>query len=284
MLSFKEKIELIKKLNTEKMNLSEIDKYMEYLNHKSLVNPFFKSLINLLIELDVDIISIYDSISEEDWSDIVTEYETPIEKPLHGVVRDKIRTFILAYKKIDEFLLNININVLLECLSKIPLNKTGSIQFLFFRLGCVKTRPVLYFFLENIKTNPIVYIPYFSSFVARCDVDSHDAILSYISYCEGLKPNTGLKYILAAQGLIYICCFKPKYVELSRNVCDQVFLKNIYMYMNPKVVEIFCGFTDYKFKWFKSFDNFSLFYFPFDKSIFEKIHEIYADKYIEFGN
>ncbi|KAK6090792.1 hypothetical protein P3W45_000037 [Vairimorpha bombi] len=282
MLSFKEKIELVRNLDNAKIDLANIDKYLEYLKYKSLVSLLFKKIIESLIDLDVDIISIYDSISEEDWSDIVTEYETPIEKPLYGVIRDKIRTFIAAYKKIDDILLNINVNILLECLGTIPLNKTGSVQFLFFRLGCAKACPVLCFLFENLKNNPIVYIPYFTSFVTRCKVDSHNAILAYIKYCEELKANNGLKYILASQGLMYICCFKPDYIKLCKNVCDQVFSNNIYMYMNPMVVETFCSFSSYKFKCFKSFDNFSLYYFPFDKSIFEKIHDLYADKYIEF--
>ncbi|WUR02407.1 uncharacterized protein VNE69_01344 [Vairimorpha necatrix] len=282
MLSFKEKIDLVKKLKREKLDLSEIDKYLEYLKNKSLVKPVFKKIIISLIELDVEISSLYDTISDEDWNDIISEFETPIEKPLYGLIRDKIRIFISAYIKIDQIIENINCNLLLDCLSLIPLSKTNTVQFLFFRLALQKSRPVLYFLFENVKSNPIVYIPYFTSFVTRCKINNKNAILQFIKYVEELKIGTGLNFVLAAQGLIYICCFHREYIEKCSHIFDKIFKNNIYIYMNENIIEIFCSITKYEYKFFKSFDNFSLFYFPFDKSLFDQVHELYSEKYREF--
>ena len=150
MLTFKDKIELLKKIKKEKIDLSDIDKYIEYLKQKSLVEPIFKKIITFLIDLDVEINSIYESISEEDWDDIMFEYDTPIEKPLYGLIKEKTRIFIDAYRKIDQIITKLNVNFLLDCFSLIPLCKSNSVQFLFFRLGCYKPRPVLCLSLIHI--------------------------------------------------------------------------------------------------------------------------------------
>ena len=282
MLTFKKKIELIKNLKTDTINLSNIDKYIEYMNHKIITKPIFKKIIFTLIDLDVYISSIYDSISEEDWNDIIISYDTPIDNPLYGIIREKIQLFIVIYEKVDGYIKNIKTSVLLDCFSKIPFYKTSTIQFLFFRLGLIRPKAVLYFFLENIKSNPIVYIPFFTSFVARCDIASYDAIYEYVDYVKQLKKGTSLNYVLATQGLLYICCFKRDIINKCVEIFNYVFNNDIYKLMNSFLVETFCELFDYKFKNFESLENFSLYTFPFDKSIFQKIRNLYKDKYIEF--
>lgn len=282
MITFKQKIELLKNLKTDTIDMSNIDKYIEFMNYKTITKPILQKVIYTLIDLDVYISSIYDSISEEDWNDIITAYDTPIDNPLYGLIREKIQIFLVIYEKTDNYIKNIKTGVLLDCFSKIPFNKTSTTQFLFFRLGLIRPKAVLLYFFENVKIKPIVYIPFFTSFIARCDIPNFEVICEYIDYVKQLKKGTSLNYVLATQGLLYICCFKREIFFKCVEIIDYVFKNDVYKLMNSFLVETFCELFEYKFKSFKSLENFALYNFPFDKSIFPKIRNLYKDKYIEF--
>lgn len=282
MISFKNKIQILKTLKTENLDLSEVDKYLDLLKYKSLAAPVLDKLIESLVDLDVQMTAIYESVSDEDWLDIVSDYDTPIDKQAYCTVRENVKVFVSTYRSLEEIIPQMDLNILFSSLSKIPLCKTSSLQFLFFSIALYKPNPVLYFFLDNIKAKPCVYVPYFVSFVCRLDKDSSKAITKYIEWVRTLRKGKNLTYVQATQGLMYLCCFKKEYIEECRDIFQFVFDKNIYALMNSNVVEMFCSLTEYEFKYFRSLENLSLYFFPFDKSILESIHELYEDDYVEF--
>ncbi|KAF9761742.1 hypothetical protein NGRA_2416 [Nosema granulosis] len=282
MISFKNKIQILKTLKTESLDLSEIDKYLGLLECKSLAAPVLDKLIETLIDLDVQMTAIYETVEEEDWQDIISDYATPIEKQTYRTVRENIKLFVASYTALEEITPKLDLNILFAALSKVPLCKTSTLQFLFFSIAIYKPTPVLCFFLDNIKDKPCVYVPYFVSFVCRISKDCSKAIESYIKWVRSLKKGKNLIYVQATQGLMYLCCFKKEYIAPCSDIFNGVFRENIYSLMNPNVVEKFCSLTPYEFKLFRSLENVSLYFFPFDKSILDTIHELYEDFYVEF--
>lgn len=282
MISFKNKIQILKTLKTEHLDLSEVDKYLDLLKCKSLTSPVLDKIIESLIDLDVQMTAIYESVTDEDWLDITSDYDTPIDKQDYCTVRENIKLFVSTYKALEEIMTQLDLNILFSSLKKIPLCKTSSLQFLFFSIALYKPNPVLHFFLDNIKDKPCVYIPYFVSLVCRLSKDTSKAIQKYIEWVRTLKKGKNLTYVQATQGLMYLSCFKKEYIEECRDIFHYVFSGNIYTLMNPNVVEKFCTLSPYDFKYFRSLENVSLYFFPFDKSILETIHELYEDDYVEF--
>ncbi|EOB13670.1 hypothetical protein NBO_64g0051 [Nosema bombycis CQ1] len=291
MISFKDKIQILRTLKTDDLDLTEVTKYLDLLKYKSLAGVVLDKHLDALTDIDTQMTAVYLSISDEEWIDLISDYDTPIEKPIqkpsYSFVRNNLKIFINAYKALDQVIPDLDLNILFNSLSKVLYCRTTSLQFLFFSVAKHKPNAVLHFLLDGVTSNPSVYIPYFVSFVSRFKFDCSKFIEKYCKWIRNLYKKSNFKtksllHIQATQGLIYICCFRREFIEKVKDLLDFIFSENICSFMNSNVVEVFCSLSGYKCNNFKSLDNHVLDLFPFDKSILQPIHELYEDYYVEF--
>lgn len=284
MLTYKEKLEFLKSLERAPVDLALTGRTINYAHDKSLRKPVLSGLLGELTNLDAYISVMYGVLSQEEWDEVISEYETPIESD-HARLREKIRIFLSAYNHLDKHICSFGTEEVLNVFETSLLSRTRNVQFLLFKLCCECPHAVFKFLFKLSHSNPLVFLPYLSSLIVRCGVDEElktRCIRAYINHIKLLKRSNNIQFVLSCQCILYISCFRRHVVSEAKELIDWMFASGFAGYMNKRVVEMFCELFGYECKAFFSYDHECLYFFPFDPPVFDEIADLVSASYIHF--
>ncbi|ELQ75338.1 hypothetical protein THOM_1724 [Trachipleistophora hominis] len=241
-LSNKEKIAILENTKDLFANINSVCDCVELLYDPVLRKSLLVRIVDFMVEIDVNIASEYDSLSEEDWNEIDSMYPTPISSDKNKTLREQIQTFTNIFLKLDSFFKNVEVEGVFNVFEKyVFTSKTRYMQFLMYNMN---TEDVLVYFLSALKRNHMLsahYIAYFSSFLVRRRMDEslvQKAIACFFKYFKDLKNR--FLYLSSAQYFLYILCFKQTYIEIYASFIDTLFKGDV-MYLNRNIVNVFCS-------------------------------------------
>lgn len=284
MLTYKEKLELLESLKRTPVDLTLTDRTINYAHDNVLRRPVLSSLLSELTNLDAYISVMNGMLGQEEWDEVVSDYETPIEGD-YAKLREKIRIFVSAYNHLDKVICSFRVEDVLNIFRTSLLSKTKSVQFLLFKLCCKYPQAVFRFLFKLSCSNPMVFLPYLSSLMVRCRVDEElkiQCIRAYTKYLKSLKRTTTVQFVILCQCLLYISCFRRDIVTGEKDLIDWIFSSGLAKYMNKHIVGMFCELFGYECDTFSSYEHDCLYFFPFDLPIFSEIYELISDSYIHF--
>lgn len=283
-LTYKERLEFLESLKKTPIDLAVADRMVLYARDRALMRPTLLSLVKELTNLDAYISVMHGILTQDEWDEAISDYDTPIEGS-HAGLREKIKMFLFGYENLSDAIHDFKIDEVLKAFEVSLLSKTRNIQFLLFRLCCRNPQAVFGFLFKLTYKNPTVYLPYLSSLIVRCRIDEgvkSGYIQDYLSYVRSLSRSRSILYVSACQCLLYISCFRREIFMAAKDVIDQIFDSGIARYMNRNVVEMFCDLFGYECKMFSSYDHDCLYFFPFDLPILEKVGDGAHESYVHF--
>ncbi|KMV65441.1 hypothetical protein M970_090790 [Encephalitozoon cuniculi EcunIII-L] len=283
-LTYKERLEFLESLKKAPVDLAVADRMVLYARDRVLARPTLLSLVRELTNLDAYISVMYGVLTQDEWDEAVSDYDTPIEGD-HAKLREKIRTFLFAYEHLDNAIYDFKIDEVLRAFETSLLSRTRNIQFLLFKLCCRNPQAVFGFLFELARKNPTVFLPYLSSLIVRCKT-AEDLktmyIRNFLAYIRSLSRSPSIQSVVAYQCFLYICCFRREVVVDAKDVIDWIFVSGMAGRMNRNVVEMFCGLFGYEWKVFSSYDHDCLYFFPFDLPILDEVANTIHEFYIHF--
>lgn len=284
MLTYKEKLEFLESLRQSPIDLATADRTIGYARDNVLRRPVVEGLLRELTNLDAYISVMHSLLSDEEWAEVVSGYDTPIEGS-HASLKEKIRVFLSAYGHLDRAICSFKTEEVLNVFRTSLLSNTKNVQFLLFRLCSRHPQTVFNFLFRLSQTNQGVFLPYLSSLIVRCRVDEDlkmRCVRGFIRHLRKLPRTRNLQCVSAHQSLLYICCFRKEAAAEARDVIDWVFGSGLARCMNRDIVDNFCRMFGYECKTFASYENSCLYFFPFDAPIFGEISNLVSDSYIHF--
>lgn len=284
MLTYMEKLEFLRSLRKGPVDLTLADRMIGYASDDVLRRPVISSLVRELTSLDAYISVMHGVLSQEEWDEVVSEYDTPIEGD-HTRLREQIRTFLSAYRHVDRAICGFKVRDVLNAFRDTLASRTRNVQFLLFRLCRSHPREVFEFLFKLSRTNPTVFLPYLCSLLVRCKVDPEtkdQCVGAYIEYVRSLRRSDSIQYVAACQCLLYILCFRREAAASAGDVVEWVFSSGVVGYMNRSVVRMFCELFGRECKTFLSYDHDCLYFFPFDQPVLDEISDLVSDFYIHF--
>ncbi|ADM12203.1 uncharacterized protein Eint_090740 [Encephalitozoon intestinalis ATCC 50506] len=283
-LTYKERLEFLESLRKAPIDLSVADRMVLYAHDRTLMRPTIQSLVRELTNLDAYISVMHGILTQDEWDEVVSDYDTPIEGG-HAKLREKIKLFLFAYENLDNAIYDFKIDEVFKAFETSMLSRTRNIQFLLFKLCHRNPQAVFGFLLELVRKNPIAFLPYLSSLIVRCKVDEGLKAMyvqDYQAYVRSYGKSLSIQSVAAHQCLLYISCFRRESVADAKDIIERIFSSGMARYMNKNVVEMFCELFDYECKEFSSHDHDCLYFFPFDLPILEEVAGSIHEFYIHF--
>ncbi|KAH9410812.1 hypothetical protein HK407_10g15780 [Ordospora pajunii] len=283
-LTYRERLEFLEGLKRGPIDLAAVDRMVACVRDRLLARPALLSLVKELTRLDAYISVMHGILEQDEWDEVVSEYDTPIEGE-HAKLREAVRVFLFAYGRLDRVICEFGTEDVLDAFRKPLVSKTLNVQFLLFRVCSVKPLSVFKFLFEMVDENPTVFLPYLSSLVVRCKFDEEvkrGVVDEYVRYVKGLKRTKSIQVVLACQCLLYMSCFMRKIVCDARDEIEWMFSLGVVACMNKNVVRMFCEMYGYECKVFCSYDYDCLYFFPFDVPVLSEVYESVDELYIHF--
>lgn len=283
-LSNRDKIAILKNTRSLFANINSVCDCVELLYDPLLRRSLLAKVVDFMVETDVNIASEYDSLSDEEWSEIESMYPTPISNDKNKTLREQIQTFTNIFLKLDCFFKDVGIVGVFDIFEKyVFTSKTRYVQFLIYNMD---PEDVLVYFLSSLKRNHALsghYIAYFSSFLVRRKMEENliaKAISCFFKYFKDLKSR--FLYLNAAQYFLYILCFKQTYVNTYETFINTLF-KNDVMYLNRNIVNVFCNVHSRKeVSGFIESDISRIDLFYFDPPNISRIMKVYESNFLTF--
>lgn len=296
-LTLKEKMAILEALKATPFDFNRISEFLSYSHWPDLQYSILEKVVTQLMELDTFISASYELLAEEEWEQVDIECSTPGGSPPYSQQPVEKKSSIEELKE-KLGILNKNFQLTFECLKDLKAItalkicsdffkvKTRNIQFFIFLLAKEYPEVVFGYLLANLKKSPQRYCPFFSSLLVRLNFDGNlknKCYLAFLKYLDNLKPSKTINYLIIAQSLLYIHCFKEfQLCETSIKKIKMIFEDGYSILMNKIVVEKFCEIHDYKITAFKSFKNECLYMFPFDLPVSKLIVDCLGEDYILF--
>ncbi|KAM0672662.1 hypothetical protein OCOL_000394 [Ordospora colligata] len=283
-LTYRERLEFLEELKRGAIDLTAVDRMVGYAEDRLLTKPVLLSLVKELTRLDAYISVMHGILEQDEWDEVLSEYDTPIEGE-HAKLREAVRVFLFAYERLERVVYEFETEEILDAFRKPLASKTLNVQFLLFRVCSVKPLSVFKFLFELVDENPTVFIPYLSSLAVRCKFDEEIKkciVDEYVNYVRGLKRNASIHVVVACQCLLYMSCFMKRIVCEARDEITWMFSSGLVGCMNKNVVKMFCEIYGYECKVFRSYDYDCLYFFPFDMPVLNEVYESVDELYIHF--
>ena len=289
MTSLKNKVEILKSLESEPFDSARIDDYLKYAIVPDMANPILKRILKYLIDSDSQISASYELISDEDWDLLVSDKPSVVNE--HFDLKTKIDCFTMHFVAFYEILDNNEISLILEILIFIFEVKKKNIQFLLFLTAKKHPKQVFGFLLSKMKKLPAIYTPFFSSLLVRLKFDKelkNKCFQAFKRHLLAQKPSKTIQYLILLQSYMYVLCFKDFMVdEESLNCIKMAQTHSLLPLLNKDVVRKFLSIPhiekhNFKDPVFHSLPNTCFYCFPFDLPIIPLIKEKIEQDFINF--
>jgi len=206
-----------------------------------------------------------------------------------SILQQRVDNFTKSYLLILEFLRKQKLGVIKEIITPLYLNRTKNVQFILFDL--CKSMPIAVFgyLFENLKKEPLIYSPYYVSLLVRFSLDPDFKLKCfqfYFDYVSSLPLSRRIESVLLSQGLLYVLCFNPDYLELPdvKKFISRLHESGNLELFNRKIVERFCNIFGYKMPArISPLKNSCLDHFPFDLPVIRKIKNLVQKNYVKFS-
>lgn len=248
MLSSKEKMDIIRKLDAKCFDYTTLTKYMTHISEPGLTVPLLRSICIRLVQLDSQISAAYEFFTQQEWDQLCsasTEEDTA-EGSLHEHrdVVQKIRLFCECYPAFLKALQDQPAECTLRILAPLFRNKTRNIQFVLFHLAKSAPRVAFGFLMNKVRKDSRTYAPFYCSLIARLDMDASlrtRCISVYFDHLSKLQMSNCPDFLVPAQFFLYILCFHRETFSMKgvRAWLDKLFSTTIPGGMNRHVVEQF---------------------------------------------
>lgn len=297
-LTAKEKIAILKSLEDPNLDPSKIQEYLKYLEIPSLSTPILKKFLDFLINLDSQISAFYETLSEEDWENVISPNCSVLDSNFD--LKTKIDCFEMHFKSFYTSLKDLNsqendlenITTVFNIFEPLFKIKTKNIQFLIFLFSKKNPKYAFGSLLSKIKKSPLIYCPFFSSLLVRLKFDielKRKCLLVFYNHIQSITPSDSVQYLILLQGFAYILCFK----EFSENITDLLknlpnFISkieelNLLGYLNKDVASRFCSFYNIKEPAYQKPKNEVFYFFPFDLPVIPGISQMIEEDYVVFS-
>lgn len=285
----KYRLDTIKRIRASHIDLNKVSCFLNTHEDHLIRRTYFKKLLGTLVENDVYISVMHELMLDNEWESISIEYNTPIEKSPQKKLREKIESFADAFIALCDNVREEDFEDILKYVDKyVLLTKSRNMKYILLTILEVNQEETLMHFIRKIRSsfcaNLNHYLIYFVSLLVRCRIKERYrkiAVEFFLEFFRKLEASKSLGYIVPAQLLLYLCCFR-KEVELeARDLLQNIFSLGYARYMNRMVVETFCKELSYVLpKNFENVDSDILFLFPLDPPIISRIRTRFEDFYI----
>lgn len=287
MATLKDKIAILKSLESNPFDQTRITEYLSYAIVPDMTCPILKRLLSYLIECDCQISALFELISDESWANLVSDRPSATDENFD--LRTKIDCLAMHFNSVYEILDNNEISLALNVLSALFEVKTRNIQFLIFILAKKHLKQVFAFLLTKMKKLPTVYTPFFCSLLVRLKFDAELKAKCFQAFQRHLlskSPSKNIQYLVLLQSYMYVICFKG--FEIDEESLKHI--KKAYSFfglLNKDVVLKFMEIpiiANLKLKdpVFHSLANTCFYFFPFDLPIIPQIKARVESDFVNF--
>lgn len=289
MSSLKDKVAILKSLESEPFDSSKIDEFLKHAIVPDMASPILKRILKYLIDVDSQISASFELIDDEEWELLVSNQATVIDE--HFDLKTKIDCFTMHFFSFLNTLENNEISLILEILSFIFEVRTKNVQFILFLIAKKYPKQVFGFLLSKMKKLPTIYTPFFCSLLVRLKFDKELKIKCFQAFQRHLtsqKPSKCIQYIVLLQSFMYVLCFRD--FEAGEETIKCIKTANsliLFPLLNKDIVNKFLtlpviGKLNFKEPVFHSLSNNCLYFFPFDLPIIPAIKEMVESDFINF--
>lgn len=284
--TLKEKVEMLKSLEKVPFDCSLIPHYLDYTPDPGMAKPILKKIVKKLVEVDAYICAFYDVLPEEEWENACTDYDTPNDTPGQNAdLKSKLSILNLNFVRVYEGLKELKIESALDVLGPIFKVRTRNAQFLLFLLARDFPNQIFGFLLSKLKRDPKTFGPFFSSLLVRLDFDAElkqKCVQAFYRHFNTLKPTKTTNYLVLAQNLLYILCFREFSLADTPVPVKRLFEGELVPLMNKNIIAKFCDIHGQKAPAMCSLKNECLYLFPFDPPISKPIIDLVEEWFVVF--
>lgn len=264
---------------------SSLLSFIGSIRYKKIRHYYLPVFISALCYLDSEIYIEYETTDEENWKEVQSDYNTPLENNELINLRKDIQSFSSAYIELRRFIRNIKMDSIFKCFDEfiIP-STTRNIQFLLFDLCDRDYDSVFKYLINKIQYSNMssFYIPILSTLLVRyknINEEDKEIILKWLyKYVKKYKTLINIQFFL----YVIIFFHKKDFIKKYLNFCD-----NLYFNFGNKINKVVCSMYA---NIFSKKDIYSVIrseddllkLFPFDSPIINKIQDIYINSYVEF--
>lgn len=286
----KYKLDAIKRIRANQVDTNKVACFLNTNDDSSVRRAYLNRLISALSESDVYISVMSDLMLEKDWESVCGEYGTPTDGSWQRNFHEKVRSFSEAFIALSNNVTKKDFKMILFHVdARVIFAKSKNMKFLLLVLMEMSESDTLMHFIRRIRAADAkknYYLVYLVSLIVRYRASarlSAIAIDFFVSFVQGLEMAKTTHFVLSAQLLLYLCCFKPEVEERTRDFVKRVFDNGYAKNMNKIVVEIFCDEFDYKRpRFFSTLDAEVLCFFPLDPPTIPRIKIRFDESYVEW--
>lgn len=279
--TLREKIEMLRSLENIPFDCSLIPRYLDYASDSDMAKHILKKVVKKLVEIDAHICASYDVLPEDEWESICASCDT-LEQDAD--LKNKLSILNSNFLSVYQSLRKLKIETALDVLGPIFKIRTRNVQFLLFLLARDFPNHVFGFLISKLKRDPKTFCPFFSSLLVRLDFDAElkqKCAQAFYRHFSTLKPSNGVDYLVVAQSILYILCFK-EFPFSSTSMVEKLFEEELVPLMNKNIVLKFCEIYGQKVPVMRSLRNECLYLFPFDLPITKPIIGLVEQYFVVF--